>query len=48
MVQYTVITSRDGFLGRGQFGIVEKVVETLSGEVSKPARLGCIMPYTYS
>lgn len=48
MAQYTVIVGREGFLGRGQFGIVDKVVETLSGEVSKPARLGCIMPYTYS
>ena len=48
MAQYTVIVGREGFLGRGQFGIVDKVVETLSGEVSKPHRMGCIMRHTYN
>ncbi len=36
MAQYTVIRGREGFLGRGQFGVVEKVVKDSSGEVSTP------------
>jgi serine/threonine protein kinase len=48
MTQYTLVRGREGFLGRGQFGVVEKVVEQSSGEVSKPALLQCILRCTYN
>jgi serine/threonine protein kinase len=35
MARYTIVKGREGFLGRGQFGIVEKVMDSSSGEVSK-------------
>jgi serine/threonine protein kinase len=47
MAQYTLVKGPEGFLGRGQFGVVEKVVEDSSGEVSKPALLQCVLRCAY-
>lgn len=33
MAPYTLVDGRDGFLGQGTFGVVEKVVENSTGEV---------------
>ena len=48
MAQYTVVQGREGFLGRGQFGVVEKVVKVSSGQVSKPALLQRVLHCTYN
>jgi serine/threonine protein kinase len=37
MAQYTLVKGREGYLGRGQFGVVEKVMKDSTGEVSKLA-----------
>lgn len=36
MAQYTLVRGPEGYLGRGQFGVVEKVMKESSGEVSEP------------